>query len=184
MVSRMKEGIRYFFLFVAIMFLFQIFIFSFAGSLIQGNAVLNSVRSIDSDNLHFDHMPITYAFVKDNESQPRPCQSYEQDRVRGAFRILQNSTNNIFCYFRTDIWFFFGKGGYTYTGNVINQGTLQLFTNRNCGTWPDVEIHELLHVLGFQHKKDEWSIMNPIQVRCDLGKIDDDIVANLTRIYG
>ena len=172
------------------------------------NSHVNSTDIVPSENaemkedgkLHWDHMP-TYAFNHELNYTQRECFSYEVERVRKAFIILQNSTENkvifkevsdagadilITCYNAKgdETHLTSGEGGYSNRGDTILHGTLNLYTTRNCGTWPDVEIHEILHIFGYDHKNDVSSIMNPIQAKCDLGKIDDDIIKDLIQTYG
>ncbi len=62
------------------------------------------------------------------------------------------------------------------------------FFNINCLQWecsnyPETEIHEILHVLGFGHINSEESIMNPIGGN-NVRRIDFKISSCLKRIYG
>jgi len=135
-----------------------------------------------------------------SESERVNCQDYQIDRMREAFGVINNETDG-FLFFEEvedngdivincnalkadDIFIISGHGVYTSRGYVIEKGELNFYTHINCGSWPDVEIHEILHVFGFNHADDKDSIMNPEQVRCDLGMIDDEIIKELRDIYG
>lgn len=153
----------------------------------------------DVDVYHWDHMPVTFTFDNSGTEKSRDCPDFQKERVRNAFQIIDDSTEGIVSFKEEEIygdifiWCYGvkGSGGYMSEGdaynnvnrNIITQGDLSFYTHRNCGTWPDVEIHEILHLFEYGHKDDKWSIMNPIAARCDLGKIDEDIVADLKNIY-
>lgn len=152
------------------------------------------------DKLHWWHMPLTYVFLNSNEDDFGDCQEHQVERIRDAFDIVEISTNGILSFKEEEVYgdIFIschgatGKGvymtegtaEYEAMGDVITKATLKFFTHRNCGTWPDVEIHEVLHLFGYEHVDDEWSIMSPVAVRCDLGEIDNEIVQDLIEIYG
>ena len=116
-----------------------------------------------------------------------------QNETRGTvnFREINGSLSGaditVYCNKARALDVFFmkvGDGSYNASGSIIYSGELNFYTHRNCGTWPDLEIHEILHTFGFQHRDDRNSIMYPQQVRCDLGEIDEDIVDKLVEIYG
>jgi len=149
---------------------------------------------------HWNHMPITYSF--DKFGSTRDCRDYEIDRIKDAFNIIENSTDGIVNFVEEEVGGDISiscresdetptDGRYqtsadalpTIEGNIITLGTLRFFVHRNCGTWPDLEIHEILHLFAFGHVEDEWSIMDPIASRCDLGKIDDNIISCLKYTY-
>lgn len=154
----------------------------------------------NTDKLHWNHMPVSFSFSNENSSDQVKCQDFQKGRARQAFNLIQNSTNNLVsfaevegqadivvrCYgakAESPMYMLAGEGGYSSYGNIIENGTLNFYTHLNCGTWPDLEMHEILHVFGFQHKDDESSIMNPVAKKCDLGKIDDDILNSLRETY-
>ena len=155
----------------------------------------------DAIGLHWGHMPLTYGFAVPNESNSNVnCQEHQVNRVIKAFEIVTNETGGAVNFLEgegdVDIeiycnkaqaegpgYMVLGDGGYEAYGNVIFKGTLNFYTHRNCGTWPDMEVHEVLHTLGFEHIDDKKSIMYYEQVRCDAGKIDDEIVDKLIGIY-
>lgn len=152
------------------------------------------------NKLHWYHMPITYYFSTVDTDGSRDCPDFQKERIRKAFNIIKEETDGAVQFQEEDIYgdiFIMcfstkGSGGYMTEaeaeyineGNVIVEGNLYFYTHMNCGTWPDVEIHEILHLFGYEHIDDEWSIMTPIAKRCDLGKIDEDIVQDLIETYG
>ena len=64
--------------------------------------------------------------------------------------------------------------------NVIYNGKILLRRETSCST-PNVGIHELLHVLGFDHVNNPKSIMYPVS-HCDQ-EIDDEIIDTLNELY-
>ncbi|HLC78593.1 MAG TPA: CARDB domain-containing protein [Candidatus Nanoarchaeia archaeon] len=64
--------------------------------------------------------------------------------------------------------------------NVIYNGKILLRRETSCPT-PNVGIHELLHVLGFDHVNNPKSIMYPVS-HCDQ-EIDDEIIDTLNELY-
>jgi predicted Zn-dependent protease len=86
-------------------------------------------------------------------------------------------------------YFVAGEGGareIVQTGryNVITNGTILLHDNekgRKCD-WPNVEVHELMHVFGFDHSQDKNSIMYPFLDSCDQ-VLDQAIIDDLTYLY-
>lgn len=69
--------------------------------------------------------------------------------------------------------------------NIITNGSVLLFkypeNSLKC-KYPNIEIHELLHVFGFDHSQDEDSIMSPYLTSCDQ-KLDISIINELKRLY-
>ncbi len=56
----------------------------------------------------------------------------------------------------------------------------------SCAMYPTTEVHEILHVLGFEHTTDRRSILFPkkeLSETCTITSIDGDIVAKLSWIY-
>lgn len=87
-------------------------------------------------------------------------------------------------------YFIAGEGGareIIQTGkfNVITNGTVLLFkypeNSLDCN-YPNIEIHELMHVFGFNHTEDKNSIMNPYLVSCKQ-RLDISLINELKRLY-
>jgi len=156
----------------------------------------------DTTKIHFDHMPIIYYFsdsVLLDKKDRKKCPEHQARRLKNAFAEIEKLTNGmvyfqeyenqgdiaINCYgtaIADSVHTLSGEGGRTLKGNIIIKGELNFYVHRNCGNYPDLELHEILHVLGFDHVDDKNSIMYPKQVKCD-GKIDDSITKELIKIY-
>lgn len=52
-----------------------------------------------------------------------------------------------------------------------------------CLSYPNTELHELLHVFGYIHNEKEGSIMNPISPGCRVLKVDEKIIEDLKKFY-
>ncbi len=152
-------------------------------------------------NMKFNHNEITYTIEQ-------ICPEKTRQRVLSAFIELSNQTNNLIKFIPTnnqpDIevicsenstesiseeYFVAGEGGakeIVFTGkySVISNGTIYLYENKETKEcdWPNVEIHELLHVFGFDHSTDSESLMYPYLTSCEQ-KLDKDILDNLIEIY-
>jgi len=68
------------------------------------------------------------------------------------------------------------SGGYS----IIYQGAILLIRDSNCET-PNIAIHELLHVLGFEHSSNKYNVMYPVS-RCGQ-EIGQDILDEINRLY-
>jgi len=87
-------------------------------------------------------------------------------------------------------YFIAGEGGakeIIQTGryNVITKGVILLYGNPQNAIkcdYPNTELHELIHVFGFDHSEDENSLMYPYLRSC-LQKMDDSIVNEVIRLY-
>ena len=63
---------------------------------------------------------------------------------------------------------FYGIGPNTYSGG--------------CPTYPDIEMHEILHAFGFQHVEQYNHIMNPTHAYCP-SKVNEDVITKLKEMY-
>ncbi len=87
-------------------------------------------------------------------------------------------------------FFIAGEGGakeiiQTERYNVINKGVILLYENPSNSIdcdWPNTEVHELMHVFGFNHSNDKKSLMYPYLDNCDQ-KLDDSIIRELNLLY-
>ena len=139
---------------------------------------INYLAGLPSREAHvyyYSHTPISYSFSYDY-----PCNSEGIDRVRWAFKIIDSNSNSslsfeevqsygdieIVCYneYMNDERAGFG-GIENYVGEKrILSGSVELYKpNSNyvlCNSYPELEIHEILHSLGFDHLDSKRSIMN------------------------
>jgi hypothetical protein len=161
--------------------------------------IVKEERNIYSDNLHFNHVPITYNFeVVPTKNGYYSCPDAQKERTKKAFEMIKNETDNslsfkevennediqIFCYGMkisdsSSQWYSMteGEGGYELLGNEITSGTLNFYDamspqnqRRNC---IDLELHEIFHILGFNHVDDKNSLMYTEQWGPCKYKIDD-----------
>lgn len=152
-----------------------------------------------NNNFHWDHMPLTYSFSRLENN----CSEKQIFRVKYAFDIIKNLTKEkiifkeILSFENSDIKIYCkgidlgfdekireGETKYNVRNSRIRNAEINLFENLNCGDWPDVEIHETLHLFGYEHLNNTESIMNPYSEKCDLKKIDEWIIKDLIESYG
>ena len=142
-------------------------------------------------NMRFSQLPISYGF--DSE-----CSQKRRENIRKATDLLTAKTPLVFelaeedpdifiaCseqYREEEGLFIAGHGGPKVIINstmysVIEKGTIKLFSE-SCGY--NVELHEILHVLGFDHSPNPQSIMYNVS-SCDQ-QLTDDILEELNRLY-
>jgi hypothetical protein len=150
-------------------------------------------------NMKFNHNNISYSIDPS-------CNSQKRSRVLEAFdeiekkvykiefiNISKNPDIEVICsenikYSETGDYFIPGEGGpkiFVPTGdyNVITHGVILLYGEvySECN-WPNIEIHELLHVFGFDHSKEKQSLMYPYLESCDQ-KLDESIIKELNFLY-
>lgn len=151
-------------------------------------------------NMKFNHNHISYSIGSD-------CSEEKKNNMIEAFSELQNKvgvisfspvSNNpdieVSCsesikHSIEKEYFIAGEGGakeIIQTGryNVITQGIILLYGEKKgvkCD-WPNVELHELLHVFGFAHSSDKNSLMYPYLESCDQ-KLDESIISNIKELY-
>jgi len=68
--------------------------------------------------------------------------------------------------------------------NIITNGTISLYQSPHGAIkcdFPNVEVHELIHVFGFDHSSDKKSLMNPLLNSCDQ-TLDSSIINELNRL--
>jgi hypothetical protein len=147
-------------------------------------------------NMRFSSSEISYAFADacsdDKEANVAAALSILQDQTVLSFREISASQAEItiLC---SEIGpepeqrghFIAGEGGPTEIINttrysVIQKGKLSLYREENCER-PMIALHELLHVLGFDHNNDPRSIMFPT-LDCDQ-ELDDYITEAIDEIY-
>ncbi|MFA5855859.1 MAG: hypothetical protein WC867_00745 [Candidatus Pacearchaeota archaeon] len=167
-------------------------------------SILGRVISIDSsyENIKWLNMPLTYYI---NYSS---CGELMKTRIKNAFLILENESEGKVEFhegdFKSDILItctskinfikgFYESGEATYysEGENINRAEI-VFYNVNpkannkfaggCTGYPNLELHEILHVLDFSHKSGN-SIMNPLIDGCKIKEVDRDIIEKIKEIY-
>ena len=153
-------------------------------------------------NMKFNHNKLTY-FIDQN------CNLNRKSRMEQAFVELSTKVP-IISFFMSEVnpdieisctlnnrvdkdekHFVAGEGGakeiiQTGNYNIITDGIILLYENskvksKDC-IYPNVEIHELLHVLGFDHSEDKKSIMYPVIESCDQ-VLDTSITGQLKTLY-
>ncbi len=139
-------------------------------------------------NLKFNHNNISYYI------DPFCEISYKVD-ILDFYSGLSNSDIEISCSpekkeSADSEHFIAGEGGpkeIVQTGrfNVVIYGTVFLFGDKKdlpeC-SWPNIELHELMHVFGFNHTDNKKSLMYPYLESCNK-VFDDSLVAELNRLY-
>jgi hypothetical protein len=175
------------------------------------NAKIDSIKSVTGNlssevgqfypNMKFNHNEISYNIEEG-------CSQDKKARMIEAFKIVSDNVNeikfyptsknpdiNITCTTKIEgslgkDFFIAGEGGaeqivQTNRYNIINQGMVLLYGNPynsiECD-WPNIELHELMHVFGFQHSQDEDSLMYPYLSSCNQ-KLDESIINSLKDLY-
>lgn len=131
------------------------------------------------------------------------CDSDKREKMKKAIAILEEKTGNlkfsevnsgedikISCTLTeqpiNEDYFVAGEGGAKSVINsslfyIIEKGEVQLFYKESQCDNSNIELHELLHALGFQHSENKNSIMYNVS---DCGQIiTDDIINELTWLY-
>lgn len=143
------------------------------------------------ENMRFSESKISYSITD--------CTISKKDEMLRAFSIIEDRTLLTFyessnplievtCESKNRIeggLFIAGEGGptnITKSGifNVISSGKILLLRESNCET-PNVAIHELLHVLGFDHVSEQGNIMYPIS-SCGQ-EIRDATISKINSLY-
>lgn len=144
-------------------------------------------------DMRFPSSEISYKI--DNE-----CSLSKKDSMREALNIVENMTDisfysvsadeeiSIYCSEKVKFenrMFIAGEGGPTNITDggkyrVILHGSLLLIKDSGCAT-PIVEVHELLHVLGFDHSDNKNNILYPV-AKCRQ-TIGDDLVSKINDLY-
>jgi hypothetical protein len=181
------------------------------GSLPSGNEdfSLAEVRQFYS-NMKFNHNKISYSIDSscDSTKQERILSAFSeisnQVGLVSFYSNPENSDIDILCSISQkaipgevvgnsldkQTYFVAGEGGAkeiipSGKYNIITKGVVLLYgdakNSLKCDK-PNVEIHELMHVFGFNHSISKSSIMYPTLESCDQ-KIDDSIITELRRLY-
>lgn len=160
---------------------------------------LSAVRQFYS-NMKFNHNQISYTLDD-------TCLAERKRRILMAFDELSKQVNAINFYEVSDNpnieiscseenkpsinedYFIAGEGGareIIQTGkfNVINGGIILFYDEKeglHCD-YPNIELHELMHVFGFGHSEEEGSIMYPYLESCEQ-VLDSSIIDQLNELY-
>jgi len=168
--------------------------------LVSSNEELNvnatNQLSMFMENMRFDTNNISYSFAE--------CNKKSQDKMKQAFQIVSNDTGNIYFYEsqsakiiiycsqqkgeQRNTTFVAGEGGPNKVilldlYPLIVDGKIYLYkqeNEENC-EYPVVELHELMHVFGFDHINKTNEILYPY-VNCEQ-RITPDIINELKSLY-
>lgn len=161
----------------------------------HSNFTLNSSFPEDMqfyENMRFPDSKISYKITD--------CPLNQKDEIERAFRIIEETTLlnfysvnsneeiSVTCNSTAKIeegLFIAGEGGPTNITKtekfaVILKGKILLIKESRCEE-PAVAIHELLHVLGFDHSENSKNIMYPVS-RCDQ-EIGEDTIGLINWLY-
>lgn len=149
-------------------------------------------------NMKFNHNLITY-YIDESCNQEKEKRVEEAmsilEREVGLIKFIKTKNNNsdieIICN-KVDIplknknYFIQGEGGPISIINtslffVIEKGVIFLFYDKPPCEEPLVELHELLHVFGFEHSQNKKSIMYPV-LNCDQ-QLTPDIINKMEELY-
>ena len=169
------------------------------------NSSLTDVKQF-YPNMKFNHNSISYNFDAscDQTKQDKMLQAFDDISSQVGYISFYYDPNNpdieILCSEDSEAaptpngsagdYFIAGEGGskeIIETGryNVINQGVVLFYgdvkNSLSCDQ-PNVEIHELMHVFGFNHSVSKDSIMYPVLLSCNQ-KLDDSIINQLKALY-
>ena len=155
---------------------------------------LLNVRTLQFySNMRFNHLPITYFMAlecnQERLSNMKLAISMLEEKTLISFQQInseQDADVKVGCderSYKEEGMFIAGHGGPSVIINatpwsVIKKGVITLFTE-SCNA--NIELHELLHALGFDHSPNPQNIMYNIS-SCDQ-KLRDDIIQELNRLY-
>ena len=147
-------------------------------------------------NMRYAEKEISYGFED-------ACSQIKKDNVRTAFDILEGKTSLVFSESssaqitfvcselppdpKRSAHFVAGEGGPTEIVNtslfsVIMAGKVSLYKDEQCGQ-PLISLHEILHALGFDHNKNQRSILYPTLSNSCNQQLDDAIVDKINELY-
>ncbi len=197
-----------FLLFVVLVFLVYLLYLNLPGESVKGLVMIKGQDLTGKNysarqfypNMKFNHNNISYSIDIN-------CKESKKDNVFDAFHIVESRTPlsfyedsinpdiEISCSeINLDIdesHFIAGEGGakeIVQTGryNIINEGIILLYNSDNSKIdkcdYPHVELHELMHVFGFNHTENKGSLMYPYLESCEQ-ILDESIVGELNILY-
>jgi hypothetical protein len=157
-----------------------------------------SVEGVDDgtlqfyENMRFPDSRISYKItncpLQKEDDMLRSLSSISQKTILSFYKVSSNEEISITCDSKTKVeggLFIAGEGGptnITRAGefNVITQGKILLLKESSCPE-PNIGIHELLHVLGFDHVSDPNNIMYPVS-NCDQ-EISSETIDLINELY-
>jgi len=169
----------------------------------EGQEVFSQAKQF-YPHMKFNHQRITYHINQD-------CSTQQKQRVIEGFKEIQNNIPFLIFETTLETpdievscteeektntesdgkkYFVAGEGGakeIIQTGNyyIITQGVIYLFKENKKAIqcdYPNVEVHETLHVFGFDHTNNPQSIMYPLLTDCTQ-TLDQSIIEELKRLY-
>lgn len=159
-------------------------------------AMINyGMTPVFAKNLRFNHNNISYFITLD-------CSEERKQSMIDAFEAFESEMDHI-TFYKGDInaditigcgdttisfgdnLFAAGEGGpsriiNTSSFKTIEKGKISLYDDQRCN-YPIVELHELLHVFGFDHSKNPTSIMYNIS-KCNQ-RITPDMITIIDELY-
>jgi len=144
------------------------------------------------NNMRFPEKRISYKIgdcpLQKKEDMERAFELLENFTILDFYSVKSNEQITVVCDSHTKIeggLFIAGEGGptnITTAGNfnVIAGGRILLLRESPCPT-PNIALHELLHVLGFNHSENPGSIMYPVS-NCDQ-IVDTSIITLINKLY-
>ena len=161
----------------------------------HSNFTLNSSFSEDMqfyENMRFPNSQISYRIedcpLNQKDQMERAFNKIENVTILNFYSVNSNEEISVTCDSSAKIeggMFIAGEGGPTNITktekfSVILKGKILLIKDSRCEQ-PNVAIHELLHVLGFDHSENPNNIMYPIS-RCDQ-EIGEDTIRLINWLY-
>ena len=151
-------------------------------------------------SMKFNHNLISYNMEDEcsEEKRERMIEAFDTlsnlIKIVSFYEVVGESDIEVSCSGQEDIeegeYFIAGEGGareIISTGryNIISNGMVILHGNPHgfleCD-WANVELHELIHVFGFDHSENPNSLMYNLLESCDQ-ELDDSIINELKRLY-
>ena len=144
------------------------------------------------ENMRYPKKTISYNIeectLQKTDDMKRAFEIIENQTVLNFYPVNENEEISVTCDSGTKIkggLFIAGEGGPTNitragTFNVIREGKILLIKDSKCEN-PNVAMHELLHVLGFNHSENKNNIMYAVS-KCSQ-TIGDDIINFIDYIY-